>query len=299
MSALLDKMILTSLRQASNPVKLDAGYPAAACFKNLSLVEIPEVMERRGLQTGAALMRRWFLAPAFVMPSTWKVVKPSKIKQTTIPAQYIDQGLVKMQWVLRHARALAAYQELTQAVRGLGAATSLAASKDELFTNLQAAGKMKTIPTQFGLGSVLEINETSHMNARSVSDNFLQKLTDPIDDLYVSLGAFTIHAAAGGRVVPIKNAQVGRPTHDVIIDRIGCYIRDVYDFNGDQTLGLWNSFGPHSRPAPGLVHVENSGFRQWRNRFSRGGDFIILSDVWWVGLSKPMIWQFTNLQGAK
>ncbi len=38
-----------------------------------------------------------------------------------------------------------------------------------------------------------------------------------------------------------------------------------------------------------VYRVQNEHFRQWRTRFGRGGDFMVLSDVLRVPLSKPIM----------
>ncbi len=93
-----------------------------------------------------------------------------------------------------------------------------------------------------------------------------------------------------------------------MVDQMGVYLRDSYDFTGDQGLGFWNKGGvttyasntldiPIERPAAGndanwtigigslsvnrprYFSVSNGSFDQYRNATKHGGDFTIFSDV--------------------
>jgi Family of unknown function (DUF6402) len=87
-----------------------------------------------------------------------------------------------------------------------------------------------------------------------------------------------------------------RPIFEV--DKVGIYLRDAYDYNGFQALGIWNrdrilskaeslgvvatSPGKIAGFLGGFEPVFNSTFRDWRASTGRGGDFLIYSDVSWV-----------------
>lgn len=293
---LFEKRVLDALRLVTNPVSLSSGYPAAACFKNLNLVEIPDVMDKKGFTVAAALMRRWFLGKAFAMPTRWKDAKTNGFDHRTLASPYLDTSIVTMQWALKYGRTGTAKQEVKNAALGLLSPISLKASQNELSLRLEAAGKFTDKSTTFGRGlsATADIHHTAHINSRSVSTNQRSKLSDPLDDLYCALGAFTLHVAGAGTVTPLKPA-VGSlsPTHRVKIDALGFYLRDCYDFNDDQPLGNWGPDGVAMLPSSRLVMVENESFRKWRKRHNRGGDFIIFSDVRWEALPQALTWDYT------
>ncbi len=294
MSNLFDEFLLRRFRSYASPIKISRGIPVATCFKDIDLIEIPRIMREKKLTRSAALMEHWFMGKAFVMPRAWKAPPPFAIDPHAIPQVNIEESIVTMQWALGFARALAAQQELRAAVLGYLGEKSLQASKIELFASLAADGKFTNRVEQFGIGSAKILHKTAHMNTRIVSANFMDKLSDPLDDLYCSLGVFGIHVVASGTVTPIdpKNIKAG---HRVTIVKLGYYIKDTYDFNEDQPLGYWSDGGVTKIAHGGSVTVENMHFRTWRTRFGHGGDFMIFSDVRWEGTSQPIIWNRVTL----
>lgn len=290
---MFENLLLNKLRKYSKPIELETGYPAAACFKNLNLVEIPLAMRKAGYSTGAALMERWFIGESFVLPKQWKDASVLGIDQRTIPDKYISDTIVKMQWVFGYERALKMYHELKASVTGNLTMQSLQRSQEELFRCLKIGGMFTDKTMQFGIGGVRNIHETAHVNSRAVASNNWEKLTDPLDDMYCALGAFTLHLAAAGTVVPVSDKKAG-VTHKININKLGFYIRDNYDFNSDQPLGLWDHDGPSRIPSTRLALVENASFTKWRTLHRHGGDFLVFSDVRWEGVAQHLIWDYSG-----
>lgn len=287
-----DDFLLRTLRAISKPISLSGGYPVAACFRGVNLVEIPGIMRKRKLPKAAALLEHWFIGQPFSMPKTWKAPPPHTVDPRMIKPVHIEDSIITMQWAFGFARALAAYNELKNAVLGYAGPDSEEASKRELFNCLKADGKLTGQATRFGLGSAPELHKTAHLNTRLVGSNNWAKLSDPIDDMYCALGVFGMHIAAFGEVTPL-DPKVGKGTHKVTITKLGFYIKDTYDFNEDQPLDVWGQDGPAKAPAPGRVLVENGHFRAWRSHFNRGGDFMLFSNVHWEGIPKPLVWYYT------
>ena len=291
MSSFFEDFLLNRLHNTSKPVELSEGYPVAACFKNLNLVDIPRVMREKKLIKGAGIMGHWFSSKPFVMPRNWKAAPPKAVDPRTIQAKYINETTITMQWALGFERALTAYNELKQAVSGNASIESLELPRNELFKNLKNDGKFTKKVERFGFGCGKVLHRTAHLNTRLVSANMWAKLSDPLDDMYCALGVFGIHVAASGTVTP-SDPKAGNGTHQVKIDKLGYYIKDNYDFNEDQPLGLWSEEGAFKLPARGRFLVENKSFRDWRARFNHGGDFMIFSDVRWEGVPKSIIWNY-------
>ncbi len=267
-----DNFLLNRLRNVADPIQTLKGPPLAACFRNLNLFDIPQVMREKKLIKGAEMMEHWFLGKPFSMPTAWKAPPPKTVDPRMIPAIHIDETIITMQWALGFARALAAYSELKSAVygNGEGGQSSQEASKRELFNCLKADGKFTKKVERFGFGSGKMLHKTAHVNTRLVGSNNWEKLSDPLDDLYCALGVFGMHVVASGTVTP-PDPKVGNGTYQVKIVKLGFYIKDTYDFNGDQPLGLWTSEGAYKLPVPGRVLLENKSFRDWRARFKHGG----------------------------
>lgn len=73
---------------------------------------------------------------------------------------------------------------------------------------------------------------------------------------------------AAGSVAPAPLTS----QHRVTITEVGVYIRDSYDFNGDQFLGYWDDSDDSvsmTNPLSG-TKVSNADFRSWRGRTEEG-----------------------------
>lgn len=76
------------------------------------------------------------------------------------------------------------------------------------------------------------------------------------------------------------------------ITNVGAYMRDSYDFNGDQPLGCWNVCTNKVEEGffcSGSAAVTNGDFRDWRTANGKGGDFVVYSDVKTTTLSSPEV----------
>jgi hypothetical protein len=77
----------------------------------------------------------------------------------------------------------------------------------------------------------------------------------------------------------------------ITIRRVGTYIYDKYDFEGDQPLGYWNFKTGDVTKDPiawGYTKVSNSDFRAWRDKNKKGGDFWVYSDIKINNLTPPV-----------
>lgn len=84
---------------------------------------------------------------------------------------------------------------------------------------------------------------------------------------------------------------------------VGVYVKDFYDFNhkgkSDQPLGVWTEDGILIRSEVAISIVgnntiykggklnkvsafHNSDFLKYREKYNKGGDFIVFSDVMWT-----------------
>ena len=86
------------------------------------------------------------------------------------------------------------------------------------------------------------------------------------------MGGFQLQVAVTGQVLSAPGAT------QILIDEIAIYVKDPFDFNDDQFLGVW---GDRDDP------INNSDFRKWRNDNHLGGDFQVFSDVKQIKLNPP------------
>ena len=232
--------------QTSEPIYLAQTIPF-----NLTL--LPAVMRARGYNTGAYMMERWF--------SGYPNDKPlNGIVETTT---------VKMDWVLGFARARSVYDEMIRQKIWCNPP-----AQQVIIERLKAHGKFTDKFETFGDFSrpAPTMEKHDYINSRPMVTD---KLLDPIDDLFATLGSFEMRMVAKGTVQPKGNGK-----YRITIKEVGVFVRDSYDFNTNQTLGYWdvntNSVGKTSLSG---TEVTNAHFRAWRQANNKGCDFLIFSDV--------------------
>lgn len=215
---------------------------------SLTLTNIPDIMNHHGWTVGEKLMRQWFARPATSSPSY------------TAP----DNDTVSVDWTLGFARAKTVYDKIfAQRVWANDAA------KVEIRKMLDKKGLLTDGASSFGI---------PHTNGSDLEDEYINFRTveyeAKLDDLNAALGRFSYRMVVAGEVEPDGNK------HKVTLKQVGIYIRDSYDFEGDQDLGYWddsdNSVG--FTPISG-TKVSNESFRDWRTANTKGGDFMVHSKV--------------------
>ncbi|WP_151632540.1 DUF6402 family protein [Noviherbaspirillum aerium] len=246
-----------------------------ACFKDFQLVEIPDVMSRMNAAVGAALMKRWFNSPPFVLPPSWK---SGTVDFRAVSRKNIDTAILKMSWLAGFARAAQA-MSLLELQR-----TQTPAAERELKRVLMRSGLLTGARRAIGnTNDVVALHETAHLNMISVG---FSNSTDALD---CALGSFTLHMAVSGFVQPLPKRGDGC-SHQVEVHALHFYVRDNYDFTADdEPLGHWGREGASTLYSTGKVFVENRSFREWRRQHARGGDFVVFSDILTKSLAKPLI----------
>lgn len=217
-------------------VALAAADRAPATGRRLQLAEIPDVMEHKLCwPTAAALMRRWFTHPAHTMT---RAEKEGEVDPRTLRPGRIDETLVRMEWALGFARPQSAHAAFLRGSWNTDKGRELLARRirearvqerirhrEWRFGNLRLAAKV--------------LDRTCQTN---ISDLDWDARNDPLDDWYGAMGRATMKVATSGIVTQLAPNRVR-----IVVDQIGIYIRDTYDFVDDrlisQPLGFWNSQG--------------------------------------------------------
>jgi len=111
-----------------------------------------------------------------------------------------------------------------------------------------------------------------------------------LDDMMAALANFALYVAIAGQAEGLPTGETR-----VSVSEVGIYVRDSFDFNGDQIFGYWSDSFPYASALWnfGLTHVQNSDFRDWRTRTGRGGDFQAFSDVKRVAVNPPDVFTVT------
>jgi len=229
----------------------------------VNLIDLPKIMRANNWNVGADLMEHWFSLPSAIAP-------PWKNREDTI---------VTMKWALGFKRAKDVFDQLMR-----DRIWTNDAGKSEIRNMLSRSNLLLSPGAQFGIyQSTQPIIHANAVNFRSVS----QGPSDDLDDLAAGLANFNFHVQIGGDVAA---APDGVKT-TVTIMFVGVYIRDQFDFNGDQSLGYWNAETNKVSSANPLVGdlVTNRDFCAWRAVTKKGGDFEVFSDVHILPLAVPEV----------
>lgn len=266
--------------------------------------DIPSGMRRYGWTVAAGLMDRWFAKKSRVMTD------PEK--QGRILPKDWDDSIVTMAWAMRFERARSARDRL---IRGWSEPKRLARARPFFEPRLRAWPGIAGVKagSEFRFGDLSQptatVDSLSQLNFETVSSGVLGTL----DGFYAAIGTGSIKIAVSGMARPGTGAAKGRIR--LSIDEVGLYLRDTYDFNDDQMLGQWGPggvgrigvlapsipiaqddvttvFGWTPAEQQAFFSVNNSDFRHYRDRFQRGGDFIVFSDVERRRLATPVVMEF-------
>ena len=264
-----------------------------------TLRDIPATMRLKGWTVGAAMMDRWFAGEAWAMSPQ---EKNGAVPITAFTGERIETKLVTMQWALSFARINSVHFHL---LNSWSTAARLAAAAPTLNKRLSTwlAAHPADAGTTFRFGdlaaSVREIETTCQINFDRTSGS----IWDPLDDFYAAIGECVIKIAVSGIAAPADGG------YQLTIDEIGTYLRDTYDFIGDQDLGYWSRYGVEKVLLPlyripldpktanndgewdrGTYYkVDNGSFRQYRTVYGKGRDFFVHSDVRRLKLAHPVV----------
>jgi hypothetical protein len=228
-----------------------AAAATAASPAKFDITRIPSIMRHNKWNNGAQLMETWFRNPSNNDP--FKGVP--------------DTTTVRMDtFVLTFDRAKTVYNQMIAEKVWINDK-----AREEIVKVLKRKGKLSKAAEKFGNFSLpVPDLDPDYVNQRPVGS-----LWDEVDDMFAALANFNLRAVIRGTVTPLSAGK-----HRVAIDAVGIYVRDSYDFNGDQHLGYWNDTTDYGGKNPFKgTGVTNQDFRDWRSANSRGGDFLVYSDL--------------------
>ncbi|HEY4292947.1 DUF6402 family protein, partial [Luteibacter sp.] len=256
--------------------------PTKVVIPTLHIREIPGAMRRMGWPVSAALMERWFEAPAWTMPGAWKTPKGPP-EPLAIPAAHVDTSIARMDWAISFSRCRNAIDLLREKMANPAALNLLR----ERLEKLDWGGRSSV---EFGRLDMraIQLDQECQANSESLGETY-----DTLDDMYGALGKATLKVALIGEAM--RNAWTGRLA--LHVTHVGFYLRDNYDFNGFQFLGTWTHSGVLTKAqmvmnamfdsmvfqwhGEAIGNVFNHDFDRYRQASGRGGDFVIYSDVRW------------------
>jgi hypothetical protein len=288
----------------------------ASQVRFFKITDIPAAMDKMGWQVSAKLMRHWFQGNPWGTPSGGMDALVKSHKQMP-PPQYMEETIVKYQWLMAFPKAVRVRNELRNAWNN-PQATEL------MRTNILRAFGQHSIgcfPLSFnGQGSKAEA--FGYANSRAVT---FETFGDELNDLRGALANFNLRVTAEGTV----NVLPDKVTF--IVDRIGFYAEDAYDFNDEglisQPLGYWNFDGIADGVADSISNnanidyekakviatapftgedieqsfkdleskryflIYNHHFVNYRSKHKKGGDFVVYSDIGYENIT-PVAFEF-------
>lgn len=221
------------------------------------------------------------------MPERWKN-ENTQPHPLGISKFQCDENIVKMDWAMT-------FERCQEAVKLAESRLTTPNAISRLKKLLENSGWKHKGMTQLGSvsQSAREIDSTTQINYAN-----LGSLLDTLDDMYGALGQATVKVGVVGRTFSKEDTTTETIRNYFRVEHLGFYIRDNYDFNGPQFLGIWKDdrvmkksevpvamvtqAGSIFLPGEGpLATVTNGDFRSYRERVGLGGDFVIYSDVLW------------------
>ena len=244
-----------------DPIGEEGGHNLYLFCKNLPLsvidmlgdvavTDIPGIMDANKWPVGAALMRHWLSLDA----------------NASAPP---NETIVKMDWVLGFSRAKSVYDKIFSEKQYVNQA-----ARREIDAMIKRT--LKGRDGQFcSLNRPASQVEDDYINTRQVGSVF-----DSPDDMMAALGKFNLRMAVSGYVK-------GRCA---FVTSVGVFVRDSYDFKGDQSLGYWNSRTNYA--GKNMFRgdkVSNANFKEYAKKTGKGADFLVYSDIKITTLQKAEI----------
>ncbi|MBY4951461.1 DUF6402 family protein [Pantoea sp. DY-17] len=254
---------------------------------------IPDAMRNMGWVMAPKLMCHWFsIDPAFEFDKNTKD-KMLKGNPIELNASEINSSIVTMDWAKN-------YSQVKEGIKKLKLGWNTPNGRNVLKRRLMAKGDFSQECIFLGMeNDVKELDAYAQVNFTLIGEK-----TDTINDWFGAMGNSNLKVCVKGSsgVLHSKSA--------FFVDKIGFYLKDTYDFLDEnkfgyripEFLGVWSKKGILSksdtllfmssysagligdlvRNFSGYCPVFNHDFRRWQKKHRTGGDYIILSDVFWT-----------------
>ncbi|MCM7511790.1 DUF6402 family protein [Enterobacter hormaechei] len=250
---------------------------------------IPDAMRNMGWEMAPKLMEHWFeISPAFAFTTESKI-KSLDEDARNLPLTQVSTEIIKMVWAMKFEQVSAGIEELTgrwKSTKGIARLKNHFLSKGDFNKNVVSLGYTD---------DVMELDRTSQVNLIPIGSKL-----DTINDWYDAMGDSNLKVCIRGMT------QTRQEKTFFIVDKLGFYLKDTYDFvdegNSSEPLGVWSKnrifnkeetgiyistylsglWGHLVRNFSGFVPVFNKDFRKWQGKHDSGGDYIVFSDVLWL-----------------
>ncbi|MBV9359724.1 MAG: hypothetical protein JO023_29790 [Chloroflexi bacterium] len=240
--------------------------------------EIPGIMRGLGWSVAPRFQDFWITGPANQLVGEQKEGKGTR--------RDLEIATVDMSWVLGFSRAQ--HHHDLMASEAVYANTAARALLRDRIVAAQQRGGGRVI--HFGDFSTSYLDrESQYINFRALGSStggrgsYYSADGFTVDELIGALGRFAMF------VIPKGVATITPPNVQIDIQEVGVYIRDSFDFNGDQPLGAWKKPNlvdliPNPQAAVPTcsdtwVNMSNYAYRRYRERTGKGRDFLVYSDI--------------------
>ncbi|WP_164003057.1 DUF6402 family protein [Pyxidicoccus caerfyrddinensis] len=276
-------------------------------LSDFKLTDIPKVMDALSWKEAARFQRKWFDAPAYELPRDYKTGKKDA---RTLDKSHVVEDL-SFDWLMSASKRakpevdelIAEFSDIREYSHRVGKVKGILSTLSPgLIVLLARMDKMGLVDTKrmslkegfrdFGDLPAIELEYTSQFNFIPMSADFWSQATDKMDDVYGALGAFSLKIAA----TTIRTHFRHKDFPALEIDELGFYVRDTFEFTNtgkDQPLGYWSKKGVR-KPGPidylldpdyidhddvRYFKVTNNSYNDYRNKWKKGGDFMVFSTV--------------------
>lgn len=250
---------------------------------------IPDAMDKMKWTVAAKLMRHWFsIKPAYGFTAQSKQAALN-VAAATLPESQIDCDIIKMSWAIQFEQVKNGISELSRVWKSVKGIRRLNDQLNKISNDAKC---------EISLGyteDVRILDASAQVNILPVGSKI-----DTVNEWYGAMGNSTLKVCVRGKTSKVDGKRV------FLIEKIGFYLKDTYDFVDEGTtpepLGIWSNdrildkkssaiymstclsgvWGVLAREYSGFVSVFNSDFRRWQRKHNTGGDFIVLSDVMWI-----------------
>lgn len=282
--------------------------PVEVSVDEFKITDIPDVMTKMGWTQAARLMQRWFDGQSYEMAVD---EKEGLLDVKAISKEKFFDDL-EFDWLISSSQHTgevvkdlflkvtnpSQYNEFIGRRKGL---TQLAPGLLQFMARLKILGvldegnkDLKRGMYDYSTLSAKELEVTTQYNFKSIGISAWEKITNPLDDVYGTLGGFVIKFAVT-KFTTTSKTKLAPAT--LRVDEVGCYIRDTYEFlnesSKDQFLGYWSSEGvvkpgpiaflqkPEAYESGGKLYykVTNDSYNRYRAENGKGGDLFVYSTV--------------------
>ena len=271
--------------------------------------DVPKAMRKLHMPMAAKLQERWFAGQENYSRTPLDLQKEIDQHGSRYASTLVDSTTIKMDWVLSFPRAKKAFDELI--------GSSLKNPKSmKILKNILAPYRSRSdiVAWNSANSDFLQFHQKFQFQLIDVNATWSSRISQFLrreifsagvpDDLTGALGSFNFYAA-------VRYATFNKSRSTATVSDISVYVRDPYEFSDEQYLGHWSethvAIVPTHQIAPVstwldfpvvdgniyekgsvLYPVKNKDYRQWRQKNSQGGDFMIYSDRKDVQLDSPI-----------